>query len=300
MILADLPVALRKHTMNRSDYQIYKNSSIAAVAATSILLACASAHAQTGSKMKNDNKGGAASNATNFRIAPSSVPAAVEPIMSRVATLLLVSEDRQKTAPEGARASYKAAADALRELLTSNRLAPGAGAGGSIRSAPSVSSTQAANDVRTLRAAAKSSTGSKMEMLTKAASLYATGAKEYFTGQLREALFDTNVTAGPAVLRGSGGSGGRRRAGNNQQGGVIQNPPSFYDSTPPSVGPTVGGPLTTPGTTVIAPTLGGVVNGPVIVPVPGGSPVAPVVPAPQTPAPQTPAPPAPAPAPANP
>ena len=282
-----------------------KISLVAAVAAASlILISGAPAQAQTG-KMKNNGTAASNSNnskATNFRVSPQSVPGAVEPIMSRAASLLLAAEARQKSAPGEAKESYKAAADALRELLTSNRLAPA----GRAASVPSVSSTQAADDIRTLRAAAKSSTGNRMEMLNKSAALYATGTKEYFTGQLREALFDTNVSAGPVVLRGKGiGSGGRPYASADKQGGVIQNPPSVYNQNGDGTnggGPVVGGPLTVPGTTVVAPVLG---NGGVIVnPGTVQAPVVPVTPttpaAPVAPAPQTPAPPAPATPPANP
>ena len=233
--------------------------------------------------------------ASSFSVTAASVPGAVEPIMNRAATLLRIAESRQNTAPGGAKESYRASAQALRQLLSSAHLAPGLGSGTGLASAPSVSSTQVGDDIRTLRASAKSSRGSQMALLTKAASLYATGTKEYFTAQLREALFDGNVTTAPVVIRGSrsnaaqasGMSGTTRRRGNGGTlpSGIIQNPPSGQEvpviNGSANGGLTTGDPLSTNGSTVIAP--GGAVVGTGGVVVPGTVTTGPVIVSPNLP-----------------
>lgn len=258
--------------------------SAAALVAATLVISASAANAQaprTNRAMNSTNN----TSDSALRVTAGSVPGAIEPIMVRAATLYQYAQSRQTTAPGEAKEAYRNAAQAFRQMLATNRSA--ATAGGNTRVAPPVSSFQVSDDIRTLRASAKASKGAQMEMLNKAASFYATAAKEYFTAQLREALYDNTVgtTAGRPVY-----TPGRRRPANpNVQGGVVQNPPSVYDQpgaggNPALVGaPAVGTPVVDPGTTVIAPVVGvgggvitapgtvvtpGTVNPPVVTPVP--------------------------------
>ncbi len=245
--------------MNRA--KINQISTASALVAAAFAVSSSAAHAQasrTGRTMNSTNN----TSSSALRVRAGSVPGAIEPIMVRAATLYQYSVSRQTTAPGEAKDSYRAAAQAFKQLLATNRST--ATSGGSTRVAPPVSSFQVSDDIRTLRASAKASKGAQMESLNKAASLYATAAKEYFTAQLREALYDNTVgtMAGQPVY-----TPGRRRPANpNVQGGTIQNPPSVYAGEAGlNNAPTVGTPID-PGTTVIAPTVGvgGVVTAPVI------------------------------------
>ncbi len=121
--------------------------------------------------------------------------------------LLRVSQYEQAARVRGnavktdARISYGAASRAFGELLKmlgETRTATGITRTDAL---PQMTTMQAASDIRLLRSAAKKARSTEdAERFRKAASLYATGAKELVTGQLREALLDES--AEPGVIRG--------------------------------------------------------------------------------------------------
>lgn len=132
-------------------------------------------------------------------------------ILARAQDMLRVARARQADAPSGARQSYKASAQALHHMLTtagygssSSSALPALGTSTKTRgvsvslSTMPVSSEQITQDIQTLRWMAKqgshSGSGLSKADMQQVASLYATGAKEFFTGQLREALFQSPVT----------------------------------------------------------------------------------------------------------
>lgn len=116
-------------------------------------------------------------------------------VLERAAEMLRASRMKLADAPSGARQSYQSATNALTQMFRAYGVsANGATSGRGVN----VTASQAAADVQTLRALAKNNRSGKMQ---QAASLYATGAKEFFTGQLREALFSSTPNV---VLRGDG------------------------------------------------------------------------------------------------
>jgi len=126
----------------------------------------------------------------------------LQPVLQRAADLQRASQLRVNQAPSGARISYSAAHQAFGDLL-STLGAPNQWGVANANSMPVVSSQQAADDVRLLRSAANRAKDiNEGNRLKKAAQLYATGAKEYLTGQLREALLETGTSAPAVVLRG--------------------------------------------------------------------------------------------------
>jgi len=126
----------------------------------------------------------------------------LQPVLQRVADLQRASQIRVNQGPAGARVSYSAAHQAFGDLLSTLGASTQWSATGA-NSMPVVSSQQAADDVRLLRSAANRAKDiGEGNRLKKAAALYATGAKEYLTGQLREALLGTGTSAPTVVLRG--------------------------------------------------------------------------------------------------
>jgi hypothetical protein len=253
-------------------------------------------------------------------MASADLPASTRAVMLRASTMLQAAQARQSGAAYGARQSYQAATSALRQALAAGRFTPtGTGTGDALTGLP-VSSTQVAEDIRTLKSAMQGATPAQSAALQRVVSLYATGAKEFFTGQLRDALFSTdNNTGGAIVIRGSrqpsngavaAGFGGASSAltgrtvtprGAQQAGGVIQSNGSVVPvaAAPPVPGLAPGAPTPAPATgpggvgvqeappAPLSPVVPG--NGvntvapaaPVVVPVTPVAPVAPVDPPPQ-------------------
>lgn len=149
----------------------------------------------------NGNSAGGASGAANPMT--GSVQG-LQPVLQRAAQYQQAASVRGNTGPSAVRVSYSAANQAFGDLLrTIGTSGPANGVGASSDKALNVSSEQAANDVRLLKAAARQAKSADEESrLKKAASLYATGAKEFLTAQLREALLETDV-APPVVVRGN-------------------------------------------------------------------------------------------------
>jgi len=122
------------------------------------------------------------------------LPDSVHGIMSRIAEMWQSASQRanDKSLPDGSRASYRASATALRQALTAGGLRPRSTVGGGF---DAVSNAQLADDIHALRAAASSTPGWRAANLNQVASLYATGAKEFYTGSLREALLSTSTSS---------------------------------------------------------------------------------------------------------
>ncbi|MBC8137530.1 MAG: hypothetical protein H8F28_16735 [Fibrella sp.] len=126
-------------------------------------------------------------------------------LLQRASQYQQAASVRGNIGPTAVRVSYSAANQAFGDLLrTIGTSAPNNGiVSNSTDRALIVSSEQAANDVRLLKSAARQAKSADEEnRLKKAASLYATGAKEFLTAQLREALLETDV-APPVVVRGN-------------------------------------------------------------------------------------------------
>jgi len=254
----------------------------------------------------SNGTGQASSNLT----ASATLPGSVEPVMQRAARMLASARARAANAPEGARQSYQAAVTALQDLLAAGRFSSSAASAAGMGSAMNlpVSSTQVAEDIRLLRSASMGTTNSNQaSVLNRAASLYATGVKEFITGELRDALLDVHPSISPFAATGQGlrhngtvsAAEQARRASANRQGGVImpdgtvapgatglqQNLPG----PPLAVGATASGVVTTP--------IGGVVPAvpPVVVVDPNAVPAPPVVVVPPATAPAPTGAPAPAP-----
>jgi len=128
----------------------------------------------------------------------------LQSVLQRAAQYQQAASVRGNTGPSAVRVSYSAANQAFGDLLRAVGNAAGAtGVGASSDRTLNLSSEQAANDVRLLRSAARQAKSADEEnRLKKAASLYATGAKEFLTAQLREALLESDVAA-PVVVRGN-------------------------------------------------------------------------------------------------
>lgn len=130
----------------------------------------------------------------------------LQPIFQRAAQYQQAASVRGNIGPTAVRVSYSAANQAFGDLLrTIGTPTPTNGISSPSDRALNVSSDQAANDVRALKMAARQAKSTDDETrLNKAASLYATGAKEFLTAQLREALLDADVAAPvPIVVRGN-------------------------------------------------------------------------------------------------
>lgn len=135
---------------------------------------------------------------------PGSNMSGMQAVLQRAAQYQQAASVRGSTGPSAVRVSYSAANQAFGDLLRTIGT-PTAGGGISSGSGQvlNLSSEQAANDVRLLRAAARQAKSTdEGNRLKKAASLYATGAKEFLTAQLREALLEADVAA-PVVVRGN-------------------------------------------------------------------------------------------------
>lgn len=206
------------------------------------------------------------------------------PVMNRAAMMLQAAQARQNRAPEAAQASYRNAADSLRQALTAGRFsagnAPAAFSDPKSAAGLPVSSAQVADDIRVLRNAAKNAKGAQAADLQKVASLYANGAKEFFTGQLREALLGDIAPSRVITIRktGSASSSALPRV---SQGGVLlpdgtitqDNPqvgaPALpITNTNPVTSGAISAPIGGPGVIVTPPVVDtpGVVTAPVVVP----------------------------------
>jgi hypothetical protein len=139
------------------------------------------------------------------------LPSSATPIMNRIAALLQASQARTASRlPSGARASYTAAASAFHQALMAGRMSA---SGSAPANGALVSSLQVTDDIQTLRMAAQQSHGRQAGALTQIASLYATGAKEFFTGELRLALLGTGGARGTAIAISGSGASSERRSG---------------------------------------------------------------------------------------
>ena len=121
------------------------------------------------------------------------LPSSVQEVMARVADLRDKAQYRQRYAPSGARQSYRAAEAALLSVLTTAKVSPvtsGAAQTANNAGDASLSSAQMTEDIRALRDAARTSAPARGNMLRRVAAYYATGSKEFFTAQLREALLE--------------------------------------------------------------------------------------------------------------
>lgn len=211
------------------------------------------------------------------------LPAAARPVMERAAMVYQAAQARATRAPESAQQSYRMAADAMKQALSAGRLAStGSAPFNDARSAYGmpISSTQVADDIRVLRAASKNATGSQAAMLQKIASLYATGAKEFFTGQLREALLGDLSPKTVIAVRATGSATSAMRRPQTAQGGVLQpdgsvipgnqlppqlpNPYGSVDPNNPVGTGAISAPLVGPGVIVSTPTVPVVTTAPVV------------------------------------
>lgn len=128
----------------------------------------------------------------------------LQSLLQRASQFQRAASIRGNTGPSAVRVSYGAANQAFGDLLrTIGTSSPPGDMGATSDRVLNVTSEQAAGDVRLLRSAARQAKSADEEnRLKKAASLYATGAKEFLTAQLREALLETDV-APPVVVRGN-------------------------------------------------------------------------------------------------
>jgi len=150
----------------------------------------------------NGNNGSGTGGNTNITMSNGST---LQPILQRAAQFQQAAIARGNSGPTAVRVSYSAANQAFGDLLRAiGGRAPTTGiAASSSDRTLNLSSEQAANDVRFLKSAARQAKSADEEnRLKKAASLYATGAKEFLTAQLREALLESDVAA-PVVVRGN-------------------------------------------------------------------------------------------------
>lgn len=236
----------------------------------------------------------------------SLLPSNVQPAMSRMVQMMELARSRQRYAPAGAQQSYRNAENALRSALAAAKMVPSNAARNTVATnGATISLHASAQDVRALRSAAdRASSARQANALRRLATLYATGAKEFYTGQLREALLepeaerivirnDSRTFSGPASGANSGygtassaiqsgGAPANTRPGANTVGGTSAGLPL---TTPLTPGPASPVQVTTPPVDNVVNTL------PVVPVVPGGVvPVAPVVPgAVPVPVPATPA-----------
>lgn len=193
-----------------------KNTNVAGLAATAAALIltttmCAPAYAQTATVRERNTTGQNGSSRRNFDVADARASqdsrgtrvaqgaAAgrsvanfdLTPILQRAATLSRAAQSRNgnRTTPAVAKTSYQNAKRAFDQMLAaSGRRAPSAAAVGDF---VAVSSAQSEQDIRTLRSAMRASRGNAQ--MGRLAELYATGTREFFTAQLREALYGENT-----------------------------------------------------------------------------------------------------------
>jgi len=224
-----------------------------AAAATST--ATNSRDAQSNRRNARNDRGTSSANNGSGMDTMSSVSAPLgnaNPVLERAAEMLRTSRMRMADAPSGARQSYQAAVNALTRMLrTYGVSADGAISGRGVN----VTASQAADDVRTLRSVAKNNRSGNMQ---QAASLYATGAKEFFTGQLREALYSSTATV---VLRGDGRPSMRGNRNNTSRNAPAMNTPTGNASSAVQGGPGVVDPNATNAPEPNAPVMPGVAPG---------------------------------------
>jgi hypothetical protein len=204
--------------------------------------------------------------------------------MRRAAAMRQAARVRAQSAPLQARASYRAAEASLSGIpsgySTTNN------GGDFLLSAP-----QAAGDIRTIQSAARRARQSgqtrEASRLRTLATRYATGARAFFTGELREALF-APATLPSVVIRGDSRAAanarataattsrrrGGRAAGQGDSSGAAATPlpaapsgPTFAPTPPPVVVSPSNGPV------VVNPNAPGAPpTPPVIIQDPGGAP----------------------------
>lgn len=164
-----------------------KNTRLLFVAATALIAPAGIAAAQQGTLPNTLPPQNGAANA------PVAEPG-LRPMLLRVAQYAQVAQTRGSATTTDARTSYSAASRAFGDLLKTLG-EPAITTGVTNRNAlPQLSTAQAASDIRLLKSAAKRAQSTEdAERFRKAASLYATGAKELVTGQLREALLDDST-----------------------------------------------------------------------------------------------------------
>lgn len=131
------------------------------------------------------------------------------PILLRAANLRRIAQDRasDSSTPSAARTSYRAAAEAFSRFQTAARSSGVSSGNGRQGEFVSISSAQAEQDIRTLRLAAREAGGTNVSESSAAraqslAELYAAGTREFFTAQLRVALYGAVPAQGTVVIRG--------------------------------------------------------------------------------------------------
>lgn len=183
-----------------------------------------------GSVPASGNGTAARTSGANSRISVTTSNA-LTPIINRAQDMLRVADSRKIDAPGGAASSYSKSARALRQMLSaagygtaasSALSARGSGVNAASMSSMPVSSDLVTEDIRVLRSLSRQpgsraqSGGMSKAQIDRVASLYATGSKEFFTAQLRDALFESPVQVtvrrnGSRVEGPSSGQGGGRR-----------------------------------------------------------------------------------------
>jgi hypothetical protein len=212
--------------------------------------------------------------AMSSTVITAALPSSATPAMTRITAMLQATEGRMHGAPPAsARSMYQSAATSLRQALRMGRvtaMSPAAGAGNA--AGLPISSMQIGDDIRALRSAAQSAHGAQSTVLNQIAGLYATGAKDYFTAEMRVALLGNTTPEGVAIpIRGrSTGTvssailpGAHRTEIPAPAGGVIQPDgtlvPVGSEPAPTNPGTPVPGPVVPFGVT---PPLEGGVGGP--------------------------------------
>lgn len=120
-----------------------------------------------------------------------SIPATARPVFDRAADALRVAERGANSAPMDARASYRSAAQLLRQMLAiagySTQVAPSDGS-----AVATISPGGVRYDVRALRLAAYQSSSADAALLKRAATLYESAAQRLAQAQAREAMNPPN------------------------------------------------------------------------------------------------------------
>ena len=110
----------------------------------------------------------------------------IETILIRASALAQAAQSRANSAktPTEAKTSYRNALAAFNQIVRYRAQSATANT-----AFVSVSSSEAEQDIRTLRTAMRNTSGVSAQRIRRVAELYAAGTREFFTAQLREALY---------------------------------------------------------------------------------------------------------------
>jgi len=139
------------------------------------------------------------------------VPQSAVPIFNRAADLLRIAQQRQRHGSPEARQSYQMAAQGFRQFLVTGGYSPNvASTDGASVAGSTITPGQVASDLRLLQNAGRQVAPQQAAILSRAAGLYASAAKNFMEGQQNASLAQSSSIRTAALNRAARANAGHR------------------------------------------------------------------------------------------